>query len=74
MLPYHIPPGKSASYAKVYLSVAEKVVAKGGDYVVKEIARLTGMLSSPSVKPASRGQFQLRLNVLRAFVTGEQEL
>jgi protein disulfide-isomerase A6 len=59
--------GKEAKAGAIYLSTADKVVAKGGDYVAKEIARLTKVLAGASVKPAAKNQFQLKLNVLRAF-------
>lgn len=59
--------GKSAASGKLYLNAAAKVVAKGADYVTKEIARLENMAKSPSVTAESKANFQLRQNILRAF-------
>jgi hypothetical protein len=43
-------------------------VEKGVDYIGKEIARLTDLIDSPSVQPESRTGFQMKQNVLKAFV------
>jgi protein disulfide-isomerase A6 len=59
--------GKEAKYGSTYVSVADKVLAKGADYVTKEAARVTKMLAGGNVKPESKSQFQYKLNVLRAF-------
>lgn len=52
---------------KLYISTATKIVAKGVDYVEKEISRLSSMIANPNVKPEAATGFQLRQNILRAF-------
>jgi protein disulfide-isomerase-like protein len=59
---------KVIEYGKIYLSVAEKVISKGADYVAKEITRLHNMIKSPNVAPASKTNFQLKQNILNAFM------
>jgi len=53
--------------SKIYLSIAEKIVSKGAEYVEKEIARITKMSTSANIKPEAKGAFQLKQNILRAF-------
>jgi protein disulfide-isomerase A6 len=53
--------------SKIYLSVAEKVVSKGAEYIEKEIARISKMSSSANVKPEAKHGFQVKQNILRAF-------
>lgn len=60
--------GTEAKYGSQYVATAEKIVAKGEEYVAKEIKRLAGMIASPSVVPEMKTNFQLRQNVLQAFV------
>lgn len=57
-----------ASASELYLSTASKILAKGSDYAEKEIKRLSSMIANPSVVPVSKTGFQLRQNVLRAFL------
>ena len=58
---------KAAENGKLYVAIAEKVLAKGNEYVAKEIQRLTKMTKSSSVVPESKTNFQLRINILNAF-------
>jgi protein disulfide-isomerase A6 len=61
--------GKEIVYGKDYLSTASKILNKGGaDYVAKEMKRLEGMISGGSLIPEKKSAFQLRYNVLSAFV------
>ena len=60
------------SSANAYISAAEKVVSKGANYVFQESARLKKMIESGSVKPASRTSFQLKQNILRAFMPSQE--
>jgi len=59
---------KTAVLGKAYVSVAEKILAKGDAYLEKEIKRLQGMISGTSVVPVKKTAFQLRKNVLGAFL------
>lgn len=57
----------NAAHVKLYLNAAEKIVAKGADYVNTELARIAKMLGGANIKPESKTNFQLRQNVLKAF-------
>lgn len=59
--------GDSASSARHYLKAMRKVLDVGTGYVDREIARLSGMLASGSVKADKKTLFMTRVNVLRAF-------
>lgn len=59
--------GKAVAFGKLYVSFAEKVAAKGADYVEKELQRIQKMSASPSIKPEAKSAFQLKQNILRAF-------
>lgn len=59
--------GKAVAAGKLYVSFAEKIVAKGAEYVEKELARIEKMAASPSIKPEAKAAFQLKRNILRAF-------
>ena len=62
-----------AEASALYLTTAAKIYAKGSNYAEKEINRLSGMIASASVVPASKTAFQLRQNILKAFLKqGEQ--
>lgn len=65
--------GRIAGYGKQYVAIAEKVLAKGADYVEKELARLAKMVKSPSLKPEAKAGFQLKQNILRAFSAAEEK-
>lgn len=52
----------------LYLATASKIISKGTDYIDSEIKRLSSMISNPSVVPTSKTSFQLRQNVLKAFL------
>lgn len=54
-------------FVKLYTAAVEKIIAKGAEYVDKEISRLDGMINSASVASDKKGGFALRLNVLKAF-------
>ena len=59
--------GSEAVHAQQYVAVAEKVLAKGAEYLDKEIARLGGMLAKPSIQPEKKTEFMLKQNILRSF-------
>ena len=65
--------GKDAGLGKLYISAAEKVLAKGAEYVTKEIARLEKMSAGSNVKPDAKTSMQLRRNVLTAFAASANE-
>jgi protein disulfide-isomerase A6 len=61
--------GRDAEHGRTYyLALGKRIVEKGVDYIGKEIARLTDLIDSPSVQPESRTGFQMKQNVLKAFV------
>jgi protein disulfide-isomerase-like protein len=60
--------GTDASKGKLYVTVAEKILAKGNDYVKNEMARLGGMLKNSGILAEKKTTFQLKQNVLRAFM------
>ena len=63
-----------AEASAMYLSTAAKIHAKGASYTEQEINRLQSMITSASVAPASKTAFQLRQNILKAFLNkNEQE-
>lgn len=57
----------SVEHATQYLKIAEKIVANGAEYVEKEIARLSGMISKATVTAEKKTAFMLRRNILKAF-------
>jgi len=59
--------GVEKTFGQTYVSAAEKIIAKGSDYLEKEITRLGGMINSASVLPDKKTGFQLRQNVLKAY-------
>ena len=61
--------GSLIQQGKAYIATAEKILSKGGlDYVEKEIKRLEGMIKGGNIKPSAKGQFQLKQNLLKAFL------
>lgn len=65
--------GRLVGYGKQYVAIAEKLLAKGEDYVEKELARLAKMVKSPSLKADTKAGFQLKQNILRAFAEEKKE-
>ena len=59
--------GAEATHAQQYVAVAEKVLAKGSEYLDKEIARLGSMLAKPSIIPEKKTEFMLKQNILKSF-------
>jgi protein disulfide-isomerase A6 len=59
--------GSEATHAQQYVAVAEKVLAKGDEYLDKEIARLANMLGKPGIQAEKKTEFMLKTNILRAF-------
>ena len=56
-----------AAYAQQYIAIANKVIAKGSEYLGNELARLGKMISNPSVLADKKTKFQLKHNVLSAY-------
>ena len=54
-------------HGKHYVTVMKKWLSGAKDYVEKETARLTKMLSGGSVKPTHKASFYKRLNILKEF-------
>lgn len=61
--------GKAVAYGKVYLAIAQKVVSKGADYAAKEFQRVGKLLAGKSIKPENKYNFQLKQNILQAFIS-----
>jgi len=59
---------KEKNYIKTYITIAEKIIAKGADYVSTETKRLEQMISNPNVTADSKTNFLLKLNILKAFI------
>lgn len=59
--------GDEAKYALQYVAVANKIVAKGVEYLDTEISRLGGMIEKPTIQAEKKTEFQLKQNILRAF-------
>jgi len=52
-----------------YVKALETILKKGGaPYVSKEVRRLDGLIAGKSIKPDKKAAFQLKKNVLLAFV------
>ena len=56
-------------HGKHYVNVMKKWVSGAKDYVEKETARLTKMLTGANVKPQHKASFSKRLNILKEFNT-----
>lgn len=57
-----------AAAAKIYASIAKNIHSKGPGYIGTELGRMTKMLSGSSLKPEAKKNFQLRQNILAAFL------
>lgn len=53
--------------AAVYIAAAKKIIAKGADYIAKEIQRVTGIIDGDSVTPTKKTAFMIKRNVLAVF-------
>lgn len=58
---------------KTYLAILNKIVKEGVSYINKEEERINRLLST-NLKPQARSKFFLRLNILKAFKHGKDEL
>ena len=63
-----IAPGRVTEYAKLYLQLANKIIEKGTIYINTEVNRLDKMIKSSSVLPINKANFQLKQNILKAFI------
>ncbi len=62
--------GEPLKKGQAYLSAVEKAVAKGGaTYVEKEVQRLAGLIAKGNITPETKAGFQLRQNILKAFLS-----
>ena len=59
----------SAQSTKWYISIIEKVIAKGATYVDTELIRLSNMITSNTVKASQKTNFMYKFNILQAFKT-----
>ena len=61
-------PSRVSEYTKLYLQLANKIIEKGIIYINTEINRLDKMIKSSSVLPINKANFQLKQNILKAFI------
>uniref|UniRef100_A0A0C9S5Z6 protein disulfide-isomerase n=1 Tax=Wollemia nobilis TaxID=56998 RepID=A0A0C9S5Z6_9CONI len=62
--------GASASFAKVYLKAAKRIIEKGEDYAKNEVGRLQRMLEK-SVSPTKADEFIVKKNIISSFVSAQ---
>eukprot|EP00727_Mastigamoeba_balamuthi_P013430 m51a1_g871 putative protein disulfide isomerase (788) ;mRNA; f:831594-834424 len=59
--------GSDARYAKIYVKTMELIVAKGSDYVAKELARVQRFIDGGQVSAKKIDEFTIRHNILSSF-------
>jgi len=59
------------AFAKIYVTVAEKIASKGATYIETELTRLSNVLHSASVTPERKTDLMLKYNVLKAYAKEE---
>nr|AIG55436.1 secreted protein [Thraustotheca clavata] len=59
--------GDELKHGNLYIKAIKKILAKGQDYITKEIARLEHMLKDASVTPQKKTLFLLRKNILEGL-------
>jgi protein disulfide-isomerase A6 len=62
-----LPTPAEKAKADVYLKIMGKILEKGDAYVAKELARVTGMISSESIAKSKKTELQIKKNVLDVF-------
>ncbi|KAK8864226.1 protein disulfide-isomerase domain [Kwoniella newhampshirensis] len=59
--------------AEYYVKAMERVLEKGEGWVVKEQARIAGLLASPSLAPTKLDELKVKANILSAFAVKKAE-
>ncbi|WWD17476.1 protein disulfide-isomerase domain [Kwoniella shandongensis] len=59
--------------AEYYVKAMERVLEKGEGWVVKEQARIAGLLASPSLAPTKLDELKVKANILSAFAIKKAE-
>jgi len=62
-----IATGHAAKSADLYVKIMQKIIEKGNDYPTAELARITRMIESGSVKSDKVDDFTVRRNILAQF-------
>jgi protein disulfide-isomerase A6 len=57
----------AAKYVKEYVSIAEKIAAKGVEYIEKEINRVSGIISGGKITPDKKTELMIKKNILKSF-------
>ena len=57
----------------MYIAVAEKVIAKGREYLTTETARLSKLIGGDNVNPTKKTTFMMRRNVIDSFINWEDK-
>ena len=57
----------AAKYVKEYVSIAEKIAAKGVEYIEKEINRVSGIISGGKITPDKKTELMIKRNILKSF-------
>jgi protein disulfide-isomerase-like protein len=64
--------GAAKEYGATYSKFASKIIAKGTEYVEKEVKRLEGLAKSAAITAEKKTGIQLRQNILSAFLKSEE--
>ncbi|KAK8815187.1 hypothetical protein WA158_003399 [Blastocystis sp. Blastoise] len=66
--------GKSKEFAKIYVSIINKIVTNGATYIDNEKTRVQNFIESKSVLPKQKYTFRIRQNILNQFKLYEFEV
>ncbi|EIW70859.1 hypothetical protein TREMEDRAFT_38433 [Tremella mesenterica DSM 1558] len=59
--------------AEYYVKAMERMLSKGEGWLVKEQARIAGLLASPSLAPTKLDELKIKANILSSFVAKKAE-
>ncbi|KAK1924429.1 thioredoxin-like protein [Papiliotrema laurentii] len=59
--------------ADYYVKAMERILSKGEAWLVKEQARIAGLLASPSLAPTKLDELKIKANILSAFAAKKAE-
>lgn len=65
--------GHANKTAEYYVRAMERIVEKGEGWLVKEQARLAGLLGSPSLAPTKLDELKIKANILASFTATKLE-
>ena len=61
--------GDRAKTLDRYTKICEKILGKGAKYLTTELARVSKMIESDTVKPIKRTEFQHKRNILNDLIS-----